>query len=107
METTAPKSTLFGYAAEFETPEALITAARLAREAGYTQMDAYSPMPVEGLSEADWLSQQADAVHDVDGRHHRRNDCHGRTVVCQLAIVSAERRWTALFQLADVYRADF
>ena len=52
METTAPRSTLFGYAAEFETPEALITAARLAREAGYTKMDAFSPMPVEGLSEA-------------------------------------------------------
>jgi hypothetical protein len=45
-------STLYGYVAEFETPEELITAARLAREAGYTRMDAFSPMPVEGLSDA-------------------------------------------------------
>jgi hypothetical protein len=52
METTALTSTLYGYAAEFETPEALMTAARLARESGYTKMDAFSPMPVEGLSEA-------------------------------------------------------
>jgi hypothetical protein len=45
-------SNLYGYVAEFQTPEELITAARLAREAGYTKMDAFSPMPVEGLSEA-------------------------------------------------------
>lgn len=42
----------FGVVAEFETPEELIAAARAAREAGYRKMDAFSPMPVEGLSEA-------------------------------------------------------
>src|SRR5579864_8392811 len=38
--------------AEFETPEALLAAARTAHEAGYSRMDAFTPLPVEGLSEA-------------------------------------------------------
>jgi hypothetical protein len=43
---------LYGLVAEFETPTALVQAARSAREAGYRKMDAYSPFPIEGLSEA-------------------------------------------------------
>lgn len=43
---------LHGLLAEFETPEALLEAARLAREAGYRKMDAYTPFPVHGLAEA-------------------------------------------------------
>jgi hypothetical protein len=43
---------LYGLAAEFDTPTALVQAARAAREAGYARMDAYSPFPVEGLPEA-------------------------------------------------------
>ncbi|HEY7426872.1 MAG TPA: DUF3341 domain-containing protein [Gemmataceae bacterium] len=43
---------LYGLVAEFETPTALVQAARSAREAGYVKMDAYSPFPIEGLSEA-------------------------------------------------------
>jgi hypothetical protein len=43
---------LYGLMAEFETPEPLLAAARQARDKGYRNMDAYSPMPVEGLSEA-------------------------------------------------------
>jgi hypothetical protein len=42
----------YGLMAEFETPEQLIEAARRARDAGYTKVDAYSPMPVEGLDAA-------------------------------------------------------
>ncbi len=42
----------YGLVAEFETPEELIEAARSVRAAGYRQIDAYTPFPVEGLSEA-------------------------------------------------------
>jgi hypothetical protein len=43
---------LYGLMAEFDEPEPLLHAARSACAAGYRQMDAYSPMPVEGLAEA-------------------------------------------------------
>jgi hypothetical protein len=43
---------LYGLMAEFEDPTALVDAARAAREAGFTQLDAYSPFPIEALSEA-------------------------------------------------------
>ena len=51
MEAT-DKPTLHGLMAEFETPEELMDAAKEAYAAGYRQMDAYTPFPVEGLSEA-------------------------------------------------------
>jgi hypothetical protein len=38
--------------AAFDQPEPLIDAARRAHSAGYRHMDAYVPMPVEGLAEA-------------------------------------------------------
>jgi hypothetical protein len=41
----------YGLMAEFTTPQALVAAAERAHEAGYRQMDAYSPFPVEGLTE--------------------------------------------------------
>ena len=50
METE--KREIYGLMAEFEAPEALLAAAHKAREAGYTKLDAFSPMPIEGLSEA-------------------------------------------------------
>jgi hypothetical protein len=43
---------IYGLVAEFDEPEALIAAANAAREAGYRNMDAYTPFPVHGLSEA-------------------------------------------------------
>ena len=44
--------TIHGAMAEFDTPEQLIAACDLARQAGYKRMDAYAPMPVAGLAEA-------------------------------------------------------
>jgi hypothetical protein len=38
--------------AEFDNPTALVQAATKARLAGYRQMDAYSPIPIEELNEA-------------------------------------------------------
>jgi hypothetical protein len=43
---------LWGLMAEFEDHEQLLEAAKQAYAAGYRQMDAYSPFPVEGLAEA-------------------------------------------------------
>jgi hypothetical protein len=49
MQTTVP---LYGIMGEFDTPDDLLAATHRARAAGYVHMDAYSPFPVEGLSEA-------------------------------------------------------
>jgi hypothetical protein len=43
---------LYGVMAEFAEPEALLAAAERAYTAGYRKMDAYTPTPIEGLSEA-------------------------------------------------------
>jgi hypothetical protein len=43
---------IYGLLAEFETPEAVKAAAHRTHEAGYQRIDAFSPIPVEGLSEA-------------------------------------------------------
>lgn len=43
---------LYGVLAEFRTADALLGAARAAREAGYGRIEAYAPFPVEGLAEA-------------------------------------------------------
>ena len=41
---------LYGALAEFETPEALVEAARQARREGYRDLDAFTPFPVEELT---------------------------------------------------------
>lgn len=43
---------IYGLMAEFEDPTALVNAAHRAYEEGYRRMDAYSPFPIEELSEA-------------------------------------------------------
>lgn len=43
---------VYGLMAEFEHGEDLLAAARRAYAEGYRRMDAYSPMPVEGVAEA-------------------------------------------------------
>ena len=43
---------IYGLMAEFDNPTALVNAARAARERGYRKLDAYSPFPIEELSEA-------------------------------------------------------
>ena len=43
---------IHGLMAEFDNPTDLVKAAHRAHEAGYRRMDAYSPFPIEELSEA-------------------------------------------------------
>jgi len=43
---------LYGVLAEFGTPQQLIVAAGKTHDAGYRRIEAYSPYPIEGLSEA-------------------------------------------------------
>jgi ActD protein len=47
-----PAKRIYGLVAEFESPDQLLKAAQRAREAGYRSVDAFSPMPIEGLAEA-------------------------------------------------------
>jgi hypothetical protein len=42
----------YGLLAEFESPDALVAATRAAYNAGFRKLDAYSPFPIEELSEA-------------------------------------------------------
>jgi hypothetical protein len=44
--------TIHGVMAEFDSPEALVAAARAVREKGYRKLDAYSPFPIEDLTDA-------------------------------------------------------
>lgn len=46
----APKT--YGLVAEFDTPQQLVAAGKQAREAGYKQLEAYTPFPIHGLSDA-------------------------------------------------------
>src|SRR5207244_8730306 len=46
------KQRLYGLMAEFDEPTTIVVAARRAHEEGYRRMDAYSPFPIEELTEA-------------------------------------------------------
>jgi hypothetical protein len=48
----ARAAALWGLLAEFDSADALLLAARAAREAGYERVQAYAPFAVEGLAEA-------------------------------------------------------
>ncbi len=43
---------IYGLMAEFDSPTGLVNAARAAREQGYRKLDAYSPFPIEELTDA-------------------------------------------------------
>jgi hypothetical protein len=52
LSATGAADTTYGLMAEFDSPTALVQAANRARLEGYTRMDAFSPIPIEELSEA-------------------------------------------------------
>lgn len=43
---------IYGIVGEFVEADELLRAARAAQDAGYTEMDAFSPFPIDGLGEA-------------------------------------------------------
>jgi hypothetical protein len=47
-----PIANYFGIVAEFRDADELVEASRQAHAAGYREVEAYSPLPVEGLAEA-------------------------------------------------------
>ncbi len=47
-----PRVGLWGLMAEFASPQALLEAAHAARAEGYRRLDAYTPYPIEEVSEA-------------------------------------------------------
>ena len=49
---TAESFPAYGLLAEFQTPNALVKAARAARGEGYRKLDAYTPFPIEELTDA-------------------------------------------------------
>ncbi len=46
------RTEIYGLMAEFPDPASVVAAARRVREAGYRKVDAFSPYPIEELSEA-------------------------------------------------------
>ena len=46
------KAPVYGVMAEFDTPGALVSATKAAVAKGYKKLDAYSPFPIEELSDA-------------------------------------------------------
>jgi hypothetical protein len=52
MSAETPTPGLHGLLAEFRSPQELVDAAQGAHSAGYRAMDAYTPFPIEELSEA-------------------------------------------------------
>ncbi len=46
------KPPIYGVMAEFDNPTSLVSAAREARARGYRKLDAYTPFPIEELTEA-------------------------------------------------------
>ena len=52
MNARASRPPLYGLMAEFTDPASVVAAARKVREGGYTRVDAYSPYPMEALTEA-------------------------------------------------------
>lgn len=68
-------SELYGVIARFEGEHELLDSANKAREAGYTDMDAFTPEPIHGLSEAlgqprtklPWISFAAGATGAISG----------------------------------------
>lgn len=52
VATPIERANLHGIMAEFDNQDDLLTACRNARDAGFKKMDAYTPLPIHGLTDA-------------------------------------------------------
>ena len=52
MSDVSVENPVYGLMAEFDTPQELVSAALKTHGAGYKQIDAFSPFPIEGLADA-------------------------------------------------------
>ena len=77
----------YGLMAEFDSPGQLIAACKAARQAGYRDLDAYTPYPIE-------------AVWEALG-HHTSRPAHARSPVSQ---GENPRRVTRVFETTAVGR---
>ena len=59
MSAPVRRPGIWGLMAEFDHPADLVRACRGAREAGYRNMDAYTPFPIEAVSDALGLHKNA------------------------------------------------
>jgi hypothetical protein len=52
MQSMTTERPIYGIMAEFDAPEKILAAAERARDAGYRKMDAFTPFPMEELTDA-------------------------------------------------------
>lgn len=48
---SAPKEKIYGLMAEFDSPAAILHAAKKVRDAGYSRWDTFTPFPIHGMDE--------------------------------------------------------
>ena len=98
------QQTLYGLVARFDTPRGARRGdAQKAYDAGYRHMDAYSPVPVEGLAEAMGRRGTSMPLIVLLRRHRRRVERLLHAVVFGDDRLPVQHRRTAVQQLADVH----
>ncbi len=90
------RSHIHGVVGEFETEHQLLHAVEKTREAGYRRVEAYTPFPVEGLSEALGLKRNTVPFDYSDRRSMRRPWRLFLSVLGQRDLLSTEHRRAAL-----------
>ena len=86
---------IYGVMAEFDNPTALVNAARAARERGYRKLDAYSPFPIEELSEALHLHKNRLPLIVLIGGHSGREPRLPVAVLRDGVVLPDQHRGTA------------